>query len=34
LQRSILALREDGELPAEIVAELGPLESEPRSSAR
>ncbi len=30
LQRSILALREDGELSAEIVAELGPLESEPR----
>ncbi|MFC9750344.1 hypothetical protein [Streptomyces niveus] len=30
LERSILALREDGELPAEMVAELGPLESEPR----
>ncbi|MFD4698277.1 hypothetical protein [Streptomyces niveus] len=30
LQRSILTLREDGELPAEMLAELGPLESEPR----
>lgn len=30
MQRSILALREDGELDPEIVAELGPLESDPR----
>ncbi|MEV8340966.1 hypothetical protein [Streptomyces niveus] len=30
LQRSILTLREDDELPAEMVVELAPLESEPR----
>jgi hypothetical protein len=30
MQRSILALREDDELESEVVAELGPLESEPR----
>jgi hypothetical protein len=30
MQRSILAMREDGELEPEIVAELGPLESDPR----
>ncbi|WP_405845529.1 hypothetical protein OG528_17800 [Streptomyces platensis] len=30
MQRSILAVREDGELEPGIVAELGPLETEPR----
>jgi hypothetical protein len=30
VQRSILAMRGDGELAPEIVAELGPLESDPR----
>jgi hypothetical protein len=30
MRRSILAMREDGELGPEIVAELGPLETEPR----
>ncbi|MFF5252581.1 DUF4365 domain-containing protein [Streptomyces leeuwenhoekii] len=30
MQRSILAMREDGGLEPEIVAELGPLETEPR----
>ena len=30
VQRSILAMRVDGELAPEIVAELGPLESDPR----
>ncbi|WP_182881679.1 DUF4365 domain-containing protein [Microbispora sp. H10949] len=29
VQRSILAMREDGELEPEIIAELGPLESDP-----
>jgi hypothetical protein len=31
VQRSILAMREDGELEPEIVADLGPLESDPRT---
>ncbi|MFD1828739.1 DUF4365 domain-containing protein [Streptomyces desertarenae] len=30
MQRSILAMREDGKLEPEVVAELGPLEAEPR----
>jgi hypothetical protein len=30
MQRSILAMREDGELEPELVAELGPLETQPR----
>ncbi|SPL94673.1 unnamed protein product [[Actinomadura] parvosata subsp. kistnae] len=29
MQRSILAMREEGELDPDIVAELGPLESDP-----
>ncbi|MFF2659395.1 DUF4365 domain-containing protein [Kitasatospora sp. NPDC058032] len=31
LQRSISAMREDGELEPELVAELGPLEADPRT---
>ncbi len=30
MERSVLAMREDGELAPEIVAELSPLETEPR----